>query len=125
MPQITTRLREEGISSLYQGAVAQSVATAVGHWPYFLTFNYLSTLLPLPPEGAVFPGLGRNAFLGLCSSTASDICSNSFRVIKTTKQTSETQITYQEALRQVLDKDGTKGLFGRGLQTRYVRGVGG
>jgi hypothetical protein len=56
--------------------------------------------------------------LGLCSSTVSDVCSNSFRVIKTTKQTSETQITYREALRQVLDQDGVKGLFGRGLQTR-------
>lgn len=29
LPQIATRLKEEGVSSLYQGAVAQAVATAV------------------------------------------------------------------------------------------------
>lgn len=42
----------------------QALATAVGHYPYFLTFNYLSSVLPMPPSDAVFPRLGRNAFLG-------------------------------------------------------------
>jgi len=62
--QIKTRLQEEGVSSLYQGAVIQAVATFVGHWPFFVTFNYLSSVIPLPPADAVFPRLGRNAFLG-------------------------------------------------------------
>lgn len=118
--QVKARLQEEGVSSLYQGAVAQAVATFVGHWPFFVTFNYMSSVILLPPADAVFLRLGRNAILGLCSSTVSDMCSNSFRVIKTTKQTSESQITYREALRQVLDQDGVKGLFGRGLQTRLA-----
>lgn len=57
---------------------------------------------------------------GLCSSTVSDCCSNSIRVLKTTKQTSETKISYQEALRLVIEKDGVLGLLGRGLQTRLA-----
>ena len=57
---------------------------------------------------------------GLCASTVSDCCSNSIRVIKTTKQTAEREITYTEAVRQIVEKDGWKGLFGRGLQTRLL-----
>lgn len=60
--------------------------------------------------------------LGLCSSTTSDVCSNCFRVIKTTKQTSESSITYRQALRHILDEDGIQGLFARGLQTRFFAG---
>jgi hypothetical protein len=64
LPQLAARLRREGIPSLYQGAVIQAVATAAGHWPYFLIFNYLSSIIPVPPSGEIFPRLGRNAFLG-------------------------------------------------------------
>lgn len=98
--QVKARLREEGVASLYAGAVAQALATAVrghapgfgwngmtflgqesnaschhtlhaslaatqvGHWPYFSTFNYLSSRIPVPPEGQLLQRLGRNAFLG-------------------------------------------------------------
>lgn len=57
---------------------------------------------------------------GVCSSTVSDCCSNSIRVIKTTRQTSETNISYQEVLRLIIEKDGVLGLFGRGLKTRLT-----
>lgn len=62
--QVKARLQEEGVSSLYQGAVAQAVATFVGHWPFFVTFNYMSSVILLPPADAVFLRLGRNAILG-------------------------------------------------------------
>jgi hypothetical protein len=64
--------------------------------------------------------LGRNAFIGFTSSVVSDTCSNSLRVIKTTKQTHRTPITYAQAVRLVLDADGLAGLFGRGLRTRII-----
>ncbi|CAM9203151.1 unnamed protein product, partial [Hapterophycus canaliculatus] len=67
---------------------------------------------------------------GLCSSCVSDCCSNSIRVVKTTKQTApvprDTNIStseilsYPEALKQVVDEDGVSGLFLRGLQTRIL-----
>lgn len=129
-----------------------SIRTQVGHWPYFLTFNYLSERIPVPPQGELLQRLGRNALLGrsaiqavrqmpvnayilncarpiqftpqhntgVCSSTVSDCCSNSIRVLKTTRQTSETNISYREALRLIIEKDGVLGLFGRGLKTRLA-----
>lgn len=63
--------------------------------------------------------------LGLTASSVSDCVSNSLRVIKTTKQTAALggtgkEITYREALALVIETDGIKGLFGRGLQTRLL-----
>eukprot|EP00596_Hydrurales_sp_CCMP1899_P004120 CAMPEP_0119050530 /NCGR_PEP_ID=MMETSP1177-20130426/70467_1 /TAXON_ID=2985 /ORGANISM="Ochromonas sp, Strain CCMP1899" /LENGTH=461 /DNA_ID=CAMNT_0007029049 /DNA_START=366 /DNA_END=1751 /DNA_ORIENTATION=+ len=137
------RLETDGPKTLFSGALASSSATLVGHYPWFLTYNYLSDRLPsgieiiqnihvltsdlgasvqgmtggdldllafLPifahyrvdlSEGAsvvshlltntnidpTFFNLLRSAFIGLCASSLSDICSNSLRVLKTTKQT--------------------------------------
>ena len=39
LPQVATRLKEEGVSSLYQGAVAQAVATAVSFVVIFCIEN--------------------------------------------------------------------------------------
>lgn len=86
----------------------------------------------------LFLSLLRSALIGVCSSCVSDTCSNSLRVIKTTKQTaalggssmegtvdqksitSRGEITYREAVTLVLEKDGWVGLFGRGLRTRLL-----
>jgi hypothetical protein len=76
---------------------------------------------PVPgSEGYEVHSLVYNALLGLASSIVSDTCSNSIRVVKTTKQTSETPIGYGEALEAVLDKGGLAELFGRGLATRFL-----
>ena len=40
--------------------------------------------------------------------------------MKTTKQTYPTEISYSEAAKEILKKDGPMGLFGRGLQTRIM-----
>lgn len=42
------------------------------------------------------------------------------RVVKTTKQTHQEHITYPQALKEIIAKDGVVGLFGRGLQTRII-----
>ena len=81
--------------------------------------------------------LGRSALLGFCASSVSDVCSNSLRVIKTTKQTArlglekeggdvsgenqqDKDISYAEIVKLIIEKDGVMGLFGRGLQTRLL-----
>ena len=78
--------------------------------------------------------LTRSAVLGLSASCVSDICSNSLRVIKTTKQTARLgsgqsgseafdkskEISYPEVVRLILEKDGLIGLLGRGLGTRLL-----
>ena len=40
------RFLTDGISTLYAGSLASCLATIVGHFPWFLTFNYLSLNLP-------------------------------------------------------------------------------
>ena len=50
----------------------------------------------------------------------SDCISNSLRVLKTTRQTAETSLSYQEAAKQIVERDGVAGLLGRGLGTRLL-----
>lgn len=40
------KVENEGIQGLFAGALAGSAATFVGHYPWFLTYNYLSDKLP-------------------------------------------------------------------------------
>jgi hypothetical protein len=127
----------EGPSALYQGAVAAAAATAVGHFPWFLTYNFLNEQLPqIAASDDLLLSLARSALLGCSASCVSDICSNSLRVIKTTKQTArfgisdedaaasdrekDGEISYGEVVRLIIEKDGLAGLFGRGLQTRLL-----
>lgn len=80
----------------------------------------IACLLQLPRAETVLGGYVRNAFMGFVSSVVSDTISNSVRVIKTTKQTHQEHITYPQAVKEVVAKDGVVGLFGRGLQTRII-----
>ena len=43
---LQNRIKNEGIGALFSGGVASSAATLVGHYPWFLTYNYLSDKLP-------------------------------------------------------------------------------
>lgn len=95
------------LGCLYQGATAAAAATAVGYFPWFLTFNYLNGLLAKP--SAMGRMLLRNAGIGLASSISSDVCSNSIRVLKTTKQAAaayDAKVTYRRAAALVIEKDG-------------------
>jgi len=67
------------------GALANAAATILGHYPWFVTHNYLHQYLPRYTE----PGkkLLRNAGIGFTCSIISDTISNFMRVIKTSRQT--------------------------------------
>ena len=43
---VMDRVKSEGISVMYSGAMAASAATFVGHFPWFYSYNYLSSILP-------------------------------------------------------------------------------
>ncbi|CAM9847928.1 unnamed protein product [Ectocarpus sp. 4 AP-2014] len=128
---LAEKVAANGPTVLFEGALATASATFVGHYPWYFTYNSLGAWLPPAPTGEPLLKLGRQAFLGkltlppqlsrrLCSSCVSDCCSNSIRVVKTTKQTAPIPLSYPEALKQVLDDDGVPGLFLRGLQTRIL-----
>ena len=85
----------------------------------FFTYNILSknevVNRMLPSK------LLRNAAVGLAASLVSDTVVNAFRVIKTTKQSlgSKHDLSYMDTIRMIVAADGYKGLFGRGLRTRF------
>ena len=50
----------------------------------------------------------------------SDTISNSIRVVKTSKQAATEAVTYPTVIRDIVQKDGVLGLFGRGLKTKIL-----
>jgi len=112
------KLKTSGPGVLWHGAFAASGATMLGHFPWFGTYNFLSHKLP---EGRTHvEKLARQAGIGFTASVVSDTITNSVRVIKTVRQTNDVKISYREAMMSVVNKDGIKGLFGRGLRTRIM-----
>ena len=118
LSKLGAKFRSSGPRVLYHGALAASAATFVGHYPWFATFNHLDATLPKPDT--MLQKLARRAFMGFTASIVSDTISNSIRVIKTTKQTHTTAISYPDAVRLVVKEDGVLGLMGRGLRTRIL-----
>ena len=71
LTSLRNRLGEqEGLRLLYRGALAASAATFVGHFPWFLTYNYLSDNLPEVVDHVQLLEIARSAFIGLCASCA-------------------------------------------------------
>ena len=114
------KVGEHGIGTLYAGCAATWLASFVGGYPWFATFNALDSRIPHAPPNKVPLKLARSALLGVSATAVSDTIANSLRVLKTTRQTSATQISYTEAARLVVSTDGWVGLFSRGLGTRLL-----
>eukprot|EP00456_Euglypha_rotunda_P074344 TRINITY_DN68025_c0_g1_i1.p1 TRINITY_DN68025_c0_g1~~TRINITY_DN68025_c0_g1_i1.p1 ORF type:complete len:130 (-),score=7.72 TRINITY_DN68025_c0_g1_i1:70-459(-) len=91
IPMLMQKLKKNGPTVFFAGAIGASTATFVGHYPWFFTFNTLNA--HVPAATTLTYKLLRNAAIGFCSSVVSDTTSNSLRVIKTTKQTSAESIT--------------------------------
>lgn len=116
--KLATKVRANGVPVLYHGSLAAWAATFVGHWPWFAVYNTLNEKLPQYDD--LGPRLLRSAVIGFSASAVSDTCSNSIRVIKTTKQTHSESVTYPQVLKEVLEKEGVLGLLGRGLKTKIL-----
>ena len=112
------KINNNGYKILFNGTAAQTSATFVGHYPWFLTYNILNKKIPEYDSG--IKTFIRNGIIGFNSAVISDCCSNSLRVIKTTKQTNQNNITYNDTVKMIIKEDGIIGLFGRGLKTRIL-----
>lgn len=115
---LVQNVTRQGPGRLFNGKSSVVAFALAGSFPWYMTFNYLDQVLPLAPEGAIILSLLRSACLGLSASCASDIVSNSMRVLMTNQLAS--MMSLREALRLVIKTDGVKGLFSRGLKTRLV-----
>lgn len=113
------KFRNHGPSVFYHGSMATFAATYAGHFPWFFTYNFLDANIEVPKDNLP-KKLARNALIGFCASVCSDTVSNSIRVVKTYRQTHTEKISYQQAIKDVIAKDGVIGLFGRGLRTRIL-----
>jgi len=122
LQKLGAKIRTGGVGVLWHGSIGAMSATFVGHYPWFFTYNYLQENLPKVDKNkdGLAKYLGRNAIIGFCSSATSDTISNSVRVIKTTIQTATTPISYGQAIKMVIEKDGVSGLFFRGLVTKII-----
>lgn len=118
-PILAQKVRLNGPTVLFNGSVASATATLAGHYPWYTTYNYLSTIIPEYKE-RVSHQLMRSAFIGFCASVVSDSISNSFRVVKTARQSAKENVTYAVIVRDIIRKDGISGILGRGLKTRLM-----
>ena len=50
---LSERIATDGLLTLYSGSIATSVATFMGHYPWFMTYNYLQAVWPKPTGSAV------------------------------------------------------------------------
>jgi hypothetical protein len=115
---IKNKIKTSGPRILYNGTLASMSATFVGHYPWFLTYNLLNQNIPQYNE--LYKTLIRNASIGFGAAVVSDTCSNSLRVLKTTKQTHQNNISYLSVYKNIIEKEGHLGLMGRGLKTRIL-----
>ena len=124
---LQNKIAKNGASALWEGAMGASTATWVGHYPWFVTHNFLEAYCVrnkildahLKHQNSTRKNI-RRALLGLMSSLVSDVCSNAIRVLKTYKQTSVEPIGYMEAAARIIEKDGLTGLLFRGLTSKLT-----
>lgn len=115
---VVNKVKVEGIPALYHGSLAAASATFVGHYPWFFTYNYLTE--KIPEQDTPLKELGRRALMGFCSSAVSDTCSNSIRVVKVYKQSSQEALSYPQVVKNVIKESGVSGLMFRGLETKIL-----
>lgn len=119
---LISRVLNGDVLSLYRGTYATILTTLVGHYPWFITHNYLEKNISKSKKIRYI--LLRNAFIGFVSSAVSDTISNILRVIKTVKQSStaiSSESSYYDILLALYHEDGIiNGLFGRGLLLRII-----
>lgn len=108
----------KGLPVFWYGALGSASATFIGHYPWFLTYNYLQK--KLPEQDQILANFSRNAFIGFSASAISDTCSNSIRVLKTYRQTNTQKISYLNSIKEIVKNDGIQSLFGRGLKTKII-----
>lgn len=112
------KLRAGGPSVLFHGSTAALTSSFVGHFPWYVTFNFLSERIP--PAETTLGELGRRAFIGFSASVFSDTCANSLYVVKVYKQSHSETLSYAEIVRRVTSESGVMGLLFRGLETKIL-----
>lgn len=110
---LKTRIKNNGIKTLWNGSFASMLSSFIATWTWFSTFNILDSKSDSKT---------RNVLIGATSSLVSGVCSNGFRVLKIYRQTNVDNISYIDSIKNVVKIDGVRGLFSRGLMVRLGLG---
>jgi hypothetical protein len=95
LQMLMTKSKTHGVSAFYQGGVAEVLATTASHYSWFLVHNYLEEYLPQYNYRDQFSNaVIRSGVIGFLSTLFADCVSNSMRVAKTFKQTSQEKLSY-------------------------------
>lgn len=103
--------------SLWYGSASSVLSTVVSNYVWCLSNTWLRQELPTASFESKH---SRNATIGFCSTVLSDTCSNFFRVLKTVKQAATEHRGYAACAKDILQQQGTQGLFARGLGPRIM-----
>jgi hypothetical protein len=92
-----------GISSFYQGGMAEVFSTSITHYSWFVIHNYLENWLPkYSYKNELSNAIIRSALIGFLSTLVSDCLVNSLRVVKTFKQAAQEKLSYGQVLSQII-----------------------
>jgi hypothetical protein len=114
---LKSKIRRHGLPVLWNGAGASISANFIGHYPWFLTYNYLQENVPKWGDNR---DMLRSMAIGFSSSSISDTVSNSIRVLKINRQTSIESQSYSQAFRDIVKKEGLLSFMTRGLKTKIL-----
>lgn len=114
---LRNKIRTNGLPVLWNGGAAAISANFVGHYPWFLTYNYLQENMPRFDDKR---DMLRSMSIGFCSSTISDVISNSIRVLKINRQTSLEPKGYTESFKEIVKEEGLISFMTRGLKTKII-----
>eukprot|EP01036_Dinobryon_divergens_P033041 gene33041-42750_t len=110
-----------------EGAIAASAATFVGHYPWFVVYNYLSTSLLSAEQftDIVHHDSSSLIVLQILSNMdvkALELLRSAFIVDGDGDDRSDKslQMSYVDIAKTIVREEGWQGLFGRGLQTRLL-----
>jgi hypothetical protein len=120
---LINKIKTNGYGILYSGSISSYFTSVIGVFPWFYTFNYLNIKYKKPNNNEKYYTIKyfyRYAFIGFFSTMASDIVSNFTRIIKIYKQTHNHIISYNDIIKDIINKDGYRGLFFRGLYTKIL-----
>lgn len=97
LDKLWAKVAQNGPLVLFDGGAGAAVSTAVGFYPWSLTYEFADR--NLPKASSSLGKLCRRAGAGLIASLVSDVTSNSIRVVTAYKQTSDVPLGYLEAVR--------------------------
>lgn len=118
---VANKVKTKGVTYLWSGTLPQFTASILGHFPWYFTYNYLNEKLD---HCATYTNeLIKQGAIGFTASLSSDLCVNGFKVLKSSKQTSNRE--YSEIVKTIIKNDGYLGFY-RGLGTKLIiNGVNG